>query len=128
MNLSGLSGHVRLMAGDVCLIDRLYVARSLRTRTLGLMFRRGVPEAYGKGLLFPDCASLHTFHMRFPLDVVFLDRDGQPLKLLKTVSPWRVVKGPRGTRHFLEVRSGFWSDGLPSGKWSLVPLPDQETP
>ena len=43
------------------------------------------------GLLIPRCASVHTFGMRFPLDLVFLDRDGRPFSFRRAVPPRRLA-------------------------------------
>lgn len=50
--------------------------------------------ADGEGLLIVPCASLHTFGMRFELDVAFLDRRGRVLKSVERVRPGRLVWGP----------------------------------
>jgi uncharacterized membrane protein (UPF0127 family) len=65
------------------------VARGLRTRLRGLS-RRSRADA-GPGLLIPRCASVHTFGMRFPLDLFFLDGEGQVIAVRRRVPPRRVV-------------------------------------
>jgi uncharacterized protein len=50
------------------------VATGVRARLLGLTCLDR--EEAGAGLLIPRCAGVHTFGMRFALDLVFLDRDG----------------------------------------------------
>jgi uncharacterized membrane protein (UPF0127 family) len=45
----------------------------------------------GPGLLIPRCGSIHTFGMRFPIDVVFLDSAGEPVSRRSAVPPRRVV-------------------------------------
>jgi len=110
------------MSGNTCLLDQLRVATDLKIRTLGLMFRKQVPKAYGCGLLFPRCRSLHTFHMRFPLDVVFLDADGQPLKIRRSIPGFRLVKGPPGTRHCFEVPVGVLAVDVPLTDWRFEPV------
>jgi uncharacterized protein len=65
------------------------VASSRRARLLGLA-RLDLDEV-GSGLLIPRCSSVHTFGMRFALDLVFLDRDGRPRSLRRGVSPRRVA-------------------------------------
>ena len=49
------------------------------------------------------CASVHTFCMRFLIDVMMLDRSGRVLKLQRSVRPWRAVTGRRGAHAVLEV-------------------------
>jgi uncharacterized protein len=63
------------------------VASGLRARLLGLA---GLPlERAGAGLLIPRCRSVHTFGMRFPLDLVFLDVAGRELSSRRAVGPCR---------------------------------------
>jgi uncharacterized membrane protein (UPF0127 family) len=65
------------------------VARGRRARLLGLAhLDRG---AAGAGLLLPGCRSVHTFGMRFALDLVFLDGAGKPLLARHRVPARRVV-------------------------------------
>ncbi len=63
------------------------VAAGLRARLLGLS--RLDRERAGAGLLLPRCASVHTFGMRFALDLVFLDADGGVCSLRRKVPPRR---------------------------------------
>lgn len=65
------------------------VASGLRARLLGLsgLRREAVPD----GLLIPRCASVHTFGMRFALDLVFLDAEGRPLAVRRSVPPRRLA-------------------------------------
>jgi uncharacterized membrane protein (UPF0127 family) len=69
------------------------VARGLRARLLGLAGL--APERAGAGLLIPRCRSVHTFGMRFPLDLVFLDGDGRPISSRRGVGPRRLASERR---------------------------------
>jgi len=44
----------------------------------------------GDGLVLPGTKSIHTFGMRFPIDVVFLDSNGCVIHLIEKVTPSRV--------------------------------------
>lgn len=78
------------------------VATTLRARLLGLA---GLArEDGGAGLLIPRCASVHTFGMRFQLDLVFLDRDGRELAIHRRVPPRR-LRWHRGAAAVLEIPS-----------------------
>jgi uncharacterized membrane protein (UPF0127 family) len=68
---------------------RVPVAAGTRARLLGLA--RLDRESAGAGLLIPRCRSVHTFGMRFALDVVFLDAAGRPLSICRGVPPRRFV-------------------------------------
>jgi len=68
---------------------RVRVAAGPRARLLGLAHLDR--SEVGAGLLIPRCRSVHTFGMRFVLDIVFLDAMGRPLSLRPGVSPRRAV-------------------------------------
>ncbi|RMG57045.1 MAG: DUF192 domain-containing protein [Gammaproteobacteria bacterium] len=69
----------------------------------GLLFRP-CPEADG-GLLIRPCNSVHMFGMRYPLDVVFLDRQGIILRAIEGLRPWRAAWAPRA-HAALELAAG----------------------
>ena len=53
-------------------------------------------------LLIAPCGAVHTCFLRFPLDLVFLDADLRPLKVLRDVPPWR-LRACRGAVAVLEL-------------------------
>ena len=68
---------------------RVPVALSRRARLLGLALLDR--SAAGAGLLLPGCRSVHTFGMRFPVDLVFLDLDLREVSLRRAVPPRRIA-------------------------------------
>ena len=76
------------------------MASGFRARLLGLA-RLDRDEA-GAGLLIPRCASVHTFGMRFALDLRFLDANGEPIAIRREIGARRVVSC-RGARAVLEI-------------------------
>ena len=71
--------------------------------------------APGEGLLLTPASAVHTFFMRFAIDVVFLDADLTVLGIRDTVKPWRMV-GWRGARSVLELPAGICEQrGLRTG-------------
>jgi uncharacterized membrane protein (UPF0127 family) len=75
------------------------VARSFRERLIGLSWSRSPRAA---ALLLPRCRSVHTFGMRFALDLFWLDARGDIVRVDRGVPPWRVVRC-RGARAVVEV-------------------------
>jgi uncharacterized membrane protein (UPF0127 family) len=71
------------------------VATTLRARLLGLAHLD--LERTGPGLLIPRCSSVHTFGMRFPLDLYFLDKDEATLEVRRGVPGRRVASCRRAT-------------------------------
>ncbi len=82
---------------------RIKVARSFFARLAGLLGRRAL--APDEGLLLAPCSNIHTFFMRFAIDVVFLDSDGLILSIHRDVKPWR-VKAMRRAHACLELAAG----------------------
>ena len=78
------------------------VATTLRARLLGLALLD--PEEAGEGLLLPRCRGVHTFGMRFALDLVFLDRGGRVVGLRRGLPPSRFARCP-GAEAVLELPS-----------------------
>lgn len=78
------------------------VAVGCRSRLLGLAWL--AREEVGEGLLIPRCAAVHTFGMRFRLDLVFLGPDGLPVDVRLRVPPRRFA-WRRGAVAVLEVPS-----------------------
>jgi len=76
------------------------VAAGRRARLLGLA--RLDRAAAGAGLLIPRCRSVHTFGMRFALDLYFLDGAGGILAVRRGVPARRVVS-QRGAAAVLEI-------------------------
>jgi len=78
------------------------VAVGFRSRLLGLS-HLNVSDA-GPGLLITRCSSVHTFGMRFALDLIFLDEAGGTVALWRAVPPRRLA-ACRGAAAVLEVPS-----------------------
>jgi uncharacterized membrane protein (UPF0127 family) len=77
-------------------------ARGFLARLLGLAFRADLPE--GVALHLPRCRSVHTFGMRFALDLVWLDAAGEVVRIDRGVPPCR-VRSCRAARSVLELRA-----------------------
>jgi len=80
--------------------ERCLVADSPWPRMRGLLGRRGLES--GEGLLLKPAGSVHTFFMRFPIDVVFLSREGDVLKVARALPAWRLA-GARRAKAALEL-------------------------
>ena len=79
-------------------------AESLKDRCVGLLGRDGLPE--GEALWLSPCSQVHTFFMRFPIDVLFLDRHGRALRLCENMGPWRVSPWVWKAAGCLEMTAG----------------------
>lgn len=86
------------------LADRIKTASSFGERLVGLIgtadFRTGM------GLLLVPCSSIHTWFMRYPIDVLFLDRDNRVLQAVHSIPPFRWGPVVKGAAKALELPAG----------------------
>jgi len=82
----------------------IVIAGSFWARFRGLMLSR--PLSAKEAFLIPRCASVHTFFMRYALDLVYLDQHGAVVKLVRNVKPWRMSWGGHGAAQTLEMTAG----------------------
>lgn len=75
----------RLPVRDAPGVGRVRVARGFRARLLGLALLSTPPDA----LLFERCRSVHTFGMRWPLDLLWLDGEGAVVRVDRSVPSGR---------------------------------------
>ena len=79
-------------------------ARSFWARLKGLMGCKNL--ALGSGLLLDPCPQIHTCFMRFPIDVIFLDKTNHVVAVLENMPPWRMSKFYVKSRCTLELPGG----------------------
>jgi len=103
------------------LLPRLEMATSFASRFLGLQFRSKLET--GHGLLLCPCSSLHTGFMRFPIDVVMLDRQGMVLGVRRNMRPWRILFCVSGTYQVIETAADS-VDVEPGQVLEVLPHPD----
>jgi uncharacterized membrane protein (UPF0127 family) len=84
--------------------DSITVAQSSLSRLVGLLGRRGLEP--GCGLLIVPSQAVHTVAMRFPIDVVFIDRDWRVTHLRPVMRPNRVTAIHWKSRFILELPAG----------------------
>jgi uncharacterized membrane protein (UPF0127 family) len=79
-------------------------AKSFMDRTVGLMFKNSM-NGYD-GLLLSPCPSIHTFFMRFKIDVIFMDKSYSIVKIIRDIKPWRMSRMYFKAYYCLELPSG----------------------
>ena len=131
----GLRITVRNRDRGTVLADAADVADTSAKRRTGLLKHTGLPP--GEGLWIAPCESVHSFGMKFAIDVVYLDKKKKVRKVRKRMAPWRVsacltahsvLELPAGTieatrtelgdqLEFERVEGQPVSDGSPSLTW-----------
>jgi uncharacterized protein len=87
-----------LLASNVRLAD------TPRSRRVGLLKHERLET--GEGLWIVPTQAIHTFGMRFPIDVVFLDARLFVKRMYQALPPWRLTTFVWGAQSVLELASG----------------------
>ena len=85
------------------------VADTPQSRMTGLLGRDNLPT--GQGLILDPCRLIHTFMMRFAIDVVFYDRAHRVTRVVADVRPSRFAWGGWRARATLELAAGTLAAG-----------------
>ena len=93
-----LRGPSGVLLDDVSIADRPW------SRARGLLGRDGLGPR--EGLLIRRASRVHTFGMRFPIDVIFCDASMRVMGV-QTLAPNRLSRRFRGARHCLEAAAGW---------------------
>ncbi len=88
-------------------VANVIVARSIAQRTRGLIGKRKLPP--DSGLWLEPCNGIHTFGMRFAIDVVAFDAAGTVLKMWEAVRPFRICLPVTRGRTVLELPAGSFA-------------------
>jgi uncharacterized membrane protein (UPF0127 family) len=118
--------RVSNLTRNTVLATCMEVADSAAKRNKGLLGRKRL--APGEGLWIRPCQAVHTFFMRFSIDLIYLDRRNRIRKLSSEVRPWRlsaclwarsVLELPAGTIRQTQTQRGdaleFSAASLTSG-------------
>ena len=83
-------------------------------RAMGLMGRSNFSAQ--EAMVIVPCRSVHTFFMRFPIDIIFLDKDNRIIEIIESMKPFRlsrinyraysVVELAAGTIHATQTTAG----------------------
>ena len=87
-----------------CLGDRIRVADRGWDRSIGLLGRQSLE--CGSGLFIVPTQAVHTFFMRFPIDLVFVDKRFKVVGIRRNLRPWRMSRIYWRALGVLELPSG----------------------
>jgi len=103
--------------------ERAELATGFFTRLRGLLGRKGLDA--GCGMVIRPTDSIHTFFMAFSIDVVFLDKSGQVIKLMEDMKPGRVSPLVRHSKTVVELPVGTIARAqiVPGDRLSIPGIP-----
>lgn len=96
--------YVSIYRGQEQLFFRVKMANRFFSRLRGFMFYSEWPGF--DGLLLYPCRSIHMFWMQFPLDVLYLDREGRVIHVIAHIRPNQTGPSIQGSSYVLEIPTG----------------------
>lgn len=99
-----LCWSLQLRESGAVVVPRLQIASTFWRRFAGWQFRSR--PAPGEGLLLAPENAVHTCCMRFAIDLAFLSREGEVLRTVRELPPWRATWPVRGAVATLEQPAG----------------------
>jgi uncharacterized membrane protein (UPF0127 family) len=86
------------------MIEQLEIADTFGKRLKGLLGREDLSE--NAGLLIRHCNSIHTFFMKFSIDVLFLDKNLKVKKCVANIGPHELIWPVFGAHSVVELKAG----------------------
>jgi uncharacterized membrane protein (UPF0127 family) len=94
---------INIRYNGVLVLEDVSLADTFWSRLCGYMFRE-IPHK--SAIMFEPAPGIHTFFMKFPLDVIFLDKSNRIIKVYRNMKPWRHTFFHFNSLRVLEVPAG----------------------
>ena len=88
-------------------IAKIFIADTFIKRFLGYMFRK---EPHYEGILINPCNSIHTFFMRFPIDVLFVDENMKVVKKIENLKSGKMIMPQKKAEMVIEGKAGMFKN------------------
>ncbi len=103
------------------LASRVTKADDSASRSKGLLGRESLDADEGMWILQPPlawlvpCPTIHTFFMKFPIDVLFLDGGLRVARVIENMKPWRLSPWVPSAHSILELKGGVLNGSVRPG-------------
>ena len=105
---------MKIMSNNKTIAENVKIADSFISRLIGLMFSKGLIGF--DALLIRPCNSIHTFFMRYNIDVVFLDREMRIVRIVRDIKPWRMTWIYFKSHQVIEMAGGSFPHDINEGE------------
>lgn len=104
---------VKHLKSNKILGSNIKYANTFSSRLIGLMFRKSMDDL--DGLILEPGNSVHNCFVRFPIDVIFLTKENEIVKIVRNFKPWRFTRIYFKSRRVLELPAGTVTDDIAKG-------------
>ena len=105
---------MKIVSKNTTIAENVKVAYSFLSRLIGLMFSKGLVGF--DALLIRPCNSIHTFFMRYNIDVVFLDKQMRIVSIIRNIKPWRMTWIYFKSHQVIEMAGGSLPQNINEGE------------
>ncbi len=81
--------------------EKVIIADTFLTRLRGVKGLKNPVK--GTRMAFRNCRMIHTFGVKYDLEIQFLDKDDREIKRIERLKPWRIAIGPKKTVTVMET-------------------------
>lgn len=89
---------------NIMIAENCIVADTFFSRLKGLLGKKSIDQ--DTALLITPCNSIHMFFMKFPIDVLFIDKNDIIVHMVNNIKPWRTSKIVRHSEKVIELPAG----------------------
>lgn len=107
---------VKNLVYNLEIIAEIFIADSFIKRFLGFMFRK---KPHHEAILIKPCNSIHTFFMKFPIDVLFIDENMEVIRKIDSLKPGKIIMPQKKCKMVIEGRAGLF-ENVKEGKKLIV--------
>ncbi len=87
------------------IVNSVTKARTILERMVGLLGKKEIPNDFT--LWISPCKSIHTFFMKFPIDVLFVDKQLCIVSLFNSVPPGKIIFGGFKSHSVFEMKANL---------------------
>ena len=84
--------------------DNVKVAKNFFTRSIGLLSRKSISD--GEALIIKPCNSIHTFFMKFDIDVIFVNKKNKIIAIYENVPKNKILPIHLTSCYVIELPAG----------------------
>lgn len=103
---------IKVLIYESKFVGNLFIADSFMKRFLGFMFQK---EPQYEAIMIKPCSSIHTFFMKFDIDVLFINKDMEVIRKIEALSPGKVIMPIKSAVAIIEAKAGKFK-GVEIGK------------
>ncbi len=113
---------IMVLKNNNIITENAETADTFFSRFRGLMFRKSIADDYA--LHIKPCNQIHMLNMRFAIDVVYLSKSNEVIKIDVNVQPGKICKSVRNARSVLELKS-YSAEKLGIHKGDIIKISEQ---